>query len=148
MEHNIVSKPKLLYNITFRPDPEKKEITTRISYEAVSQEAALEIFFNDHPEQKEAAYREIHEPLENYRIREDIKQFEANQKLQEQYVDVSDIQLSGEKKVGSKYYVYERSYKSFGYTKYASLFAPHESNTGGNYMYTITLDSDGRWRRI
>ena len=56
------------YNITYRPDDYPRYHTKTVTYKAENLKAAEQKFYEEHPEQKEKHYIEIHSPLENYAI--------------------------------------------------------------------------------
>lgn len=55
------------YNITFRPDPDNKDVSETITYKALSLNSAEGQFLEDYPEQAGKA-RETHMPLSNYAV--------------------------------------------------------------------------------
>tara|TARA_Y100000588_G_C14216978_1_gene909256 strand:+ start:1048 stop:1707 length:660 start_codon:yes stop_codon:yes gene_type:complete len=55
------------YNITFRPDPDDKDVSETITYKALSLDSAEGRFLEDFPEQAGKA-RETHMPLSNYAV--------------------------------------------------------------------------------
>jgi hypothetical protein len=59
------------YNVTYRPDADNRYNTKTVTYKANSIKEAEDMFYKEHPEQKEQHYLEIHSPLENYAIDRD-----------------------------------------------------------------------------
>lgn len=58
------------YHITFRPDPDNKDVEETITYKALSLDSAEGQFLEDYPEQAGKA-RETHLPLSNYAVDEE-----------------------------------------------------------------------------
>lgn len=56
------------YNVTYRPDADNRYNTKTVTYKANSIKEAEDMFYKEHPEQKEQHYLEIHSPLSNYAI--------------------------------------------------------------------------------
>ena len=56
------------YNITYRPDADNRYNTKSVTYKADNIKSAEQMFYDEHPEQKEQRYLEIHSPLSNYAI--------------------------------------------------------------------------------
>lgn len=56
------------YNITYRPDADNRYNTKTVTYKADNIKSAEQMFYDEHPEQKEQRYLEIHSPLSNYAI--------------------------------------------------------------------------------
>lgn len=58
------------YNVTYRPDADNRYNTKTVTYKANSIKQAEDMFYKEHPEQKEQHYLEIHSPLSNYEVEE------------------------------------------------------------------------------
>ena len=59
------------YNITYREHEHNPISNKTVTYKANSIKEAEDMFYKEHPEQKEQHYLEIHSPLENYAIDRD-----------------------------------------------------------------------------
>ncbi len=62
------------YNITFRPDPDNKDVEETITYKALSLNSAEGQFLEDYPEQA-GKPRETHMPLSNYAVERENEKF-------------------------------------------------------------------------
>lgn len=63
-------------------------------------------------------------------------------------VDLHDVHQIGRLVIGQIYHIYDRGRESFGYTKYMSMFAPHESRTGSVYIMSVRYLGEDKFEKV
>lgn len=65
--------------------------------------------------------------------------------MEDNTVNLHDVHQIGRLVIGQVYHIYDRGRESFGYTKYMSMFAPHESRTGSSYIMSVRYLGEGKF---
>lgn len=65
--------------------------------------------------------------------------------MEDNTVNLHDVHQVGRLVIGKVYHIYDRGRESFGFTKYMSMFAPHESRTGSAYVMSVKYLGEGKF---